>query len=42
MSYLYFGNVAATVPPVLDTTPCMKQMLQYETCVAEFLCLYQY
>lgn len=35
MSYLYFGNVPASVPPVLDTTPCMKQMLDYEDCVAD-------
>ena len=35
MSYLYFGNVPASVPPVLDTTPCMKQMLDYEDGVVE-------
>ncbi|EFX61291.1 hypothetical protein DAPPUDRAFT_274183 [Daphnia pulex] len=33
MSFLYFGNVPASVPPVFDTTPCMKEMLQYEDCV---------
>lgn len=35
MSFLYFGNVPASVPPVFDTTPCMKEMLQYEDCVFE-------
>eukprot|EP01015_Nassula_variabilis_P033728 TRINITY_DN815_c0_g1_i1.p1 TRINITY_DN815_c0_g1~~TRINITY_DN815_c0_g1_i1.p1 ORF type:complete len:129 (+),score=22.61 TRINITY_DN815_c0_g1_i1:66-452(+) len=24
-----------SVPPVLDTTPCMKEMLQYEDCVVD-------
>lgn len=33
MSFLYFGNTPASVPPVLDTTPCMKEMLTYEDCV---------
>jgi hypothetical protein len=37
MSFIYFGNVPASVPPVLDTTPCMKQMLQYEDCVIEYI-----
>ncbi len=35
MSFLYFGNVPASVPPTFDTTPCMKEMLQYEDCVFE-------
>lgn len=35
MSFLYFGNVAASVPPVFDTSPCMKEMLNYEDCVYE-------
>ena len=35
MSFLYFGNVPASVPPVFDTTPCLKEMLQYEDCVFE-------
>jgi hypothetical protein len=35
MSFLYFGNTPASVPPVLDTTPCMKQMMDYEECVVE-------
>lgn len=35
MSFLYFGNVPASVPPVFDTSPCMKEMLQYEDCVFE-------
>ena len=33
MSFLFFGNVPASVPPVLDTTPCMGEMLNYEDCV---------
>jgi hypothetical protein len=36
MSFLYFGNCPASVPPVFDTTPCMKEMLQYEDCVFEY------
>ncbi len=40
MSFLYFGNVPASVPPVFDTTPCMKEMLQYEDCIFEYLCDY--
>ena len=35
MSFLYFGNTPASVPPVFDTTPCMKEMLSYEDCVYE-------
>lgn len=35
MSFLYFGNTPASVPPVFDTTPCMKEMLNYEDCVYE-------
>ena len=35
MSYFMFGNVAVSVPPVKDTTPCMEQMLSYEDCVQE-------
>ena len=35
MTFLYFGNTPASVPPVFDTTPCMKQMLDYEDCVYE-------
>lgn len=40
MSFLYFGNVPASVPPTLDTTPCMKEMLQYEDCVFEYRLLH--
>ena len=36
MSFLYFGNTPASVPPVFDTTPCMKEMLNYEDCVYEY------
>ena len=35
MSFFYMANCAASVPPVLDTTPCMKQMLDYEDCVVD-------
>eukprot|EP01015_Nassula_variabilis_P033729 TRINITY_DN815_c0_g1_i2.p3 TRINITY_DN815_c0_g1~~TRINITY_DN815_c0_g1_i2.p3 ORF type:complete len:109 (+),score=34.88 TRINITY_DN815_c0_g1_i2:66-392(+) len=35
MSYFYFANLPISVPPVLDTTPCMKEMLQYEDCVVD-------
>ena len=37
MSFLYFGNTPASVPPILDTSPCMKEMLTYEDCVFEYL-----
>ena len=30
-----FGNVAASVPPVKDTTPCMDSMINYENCIQE-------
>lgn len=36
MSWIMFGNVATSVPAVLDTTPCMNQMLNYEDCVHEY------
>ena len=36
MSFLYFGNTPASVPPVFDTSPCMKEMLSYEDCVYEY------
>jgi hypothetical protein len=36
MSFIYFGNVPASVPATFDTTPCMKEMLQYEDCVFEY------
>eukprot|EP01016_Furgasonia_blochmanni_P003827 TRINITY_DN114_c0_g1_i1.p1 TRINITY_DN114_c0_g1~~TRINITY_DN114_c0_g1_i1.p1 ORF type:complete len:176 (-),score=42.54 TRINITY_DN114_c0_g1_i1:179-706(-) len=35
MSYVYFANLPVSVPPVLDTTPCMKEMLNYEDCVVD-------
>lgn len=42
MSFLYFGNTPASVPPILDTSPCMKEMLTYEDCVFEYsLCFIQ-
>jgi len=33
MSYIFFGNLPVSVPPILDTTPCMNEMLNYEDCV---------
>lgn len=36
MSFLYFGNTPASVPPILDTSPCMKEMLTYEDCIFEY------
>ena len=36
MSFYYFGNVPSSVPKVLDTTPCMNEMLNYEDCVHEY------
>ena len=35
MSYFMFGNLAASVPPMKDTTPCMDPMLNYEDCITE-------
>jgi hypothetical protein len=33
-AWLYF-NMVVSVPPTLDTTPCMEPMLDYEDCVVE-------
>lgn len=33
MSFITFGNLALSVPPVKDTTPCMDSMLEYEDCI---------
>lgn len=30
-----FGNLPISVPPVKDTTPCLEQMTQYETCILD-------
>ena len=35
MSFIIFGNLPASVPPVLDTTPCLDQMVNYEECIAD-------
>ena len=35
MSYFAFGNLAASVPRVFDTTPCLTTQDAYENCVAE-------
>ncbi|CAD8094514.1 unnamed protein product [Paramecium primaurelia] len=35
MSYLFFGTLPSSVPPVFDTTPCLKQMHDYEDCAFE-------
>lgn len=42
MSFLFFGNVPASVPPVLDTTPCLNEMLNYEDCVFELIYFFIY
>ena len=39
MSFYYFGNVPSSVPKVMDTTPCMNEMLNYEDCVHEYFYL---
>ena len=33
MSFITFGSLPITVPPVKDTTPCMDPMLEYEDCI---------
>lgn len=33
MSFITFGNLPLSVPPVKDTTPCMDPMLEYEDCI---------
>ena len=35
MSSIIFGNLPISVPPVLDTTPCMTSMLDYESCISD-------
>ena len=35
MSFIVFGNLPISVPPVKDTTPCLEQMTQYETCILD-------
>ena len=35
MSFILFGNLPVSVPPVLDTTPCMESMLDYEDCISD-------
>mmetsp|Transcript_13060 Transcript_13060/g.24409 ORF Transcript_13060/g.24409 Transcript_13060/m.24409 type:complete len:179 (+) Transcript_13060:518-1054(+) len=35
MASIYSWNVPISVPPVLDTTPCMDYMLSYEDCLAD-------
>jgi len=35
MAFFYMGNVPISMPAVLDTTPCINQMLDYEDCVNE-------
>jgi len=37
MALFYLANCPASVPAVMDTTPCMKEMLNYEDCVGEYL-----
>ena len=35
MSFVIFGNLPISVPPVKDTTPCLDQMTQYEDCIID-------
>jgi hypothetical protein len=35
MSFIVFGNLPISVPPVKDTTPCLEQMTQYENCITD-------
>lgn len=35
MASIYSWNVPISVPPVLDTTPCMDYMLAYEDCLVD-------
>ena len=35
MSSIFSWNVPITVPPVLDTTPCMQYMIAYEDCIID-------
>ncbi|KAL4466710.1 hypothetical protein ABPG72_009516 [Tetrahymena utriculariae] len=35
MALFFMANTAISVPSVLDTSPCMKQMLAYEDCVLD-------
>ena len=34
-SWLFF-NMQVSVPPTLDTTPCLEHMFDYEDCVVEY------
>ena len=40
MSFFFMANYPASVPPVFDTTPCMKQMLDYEDCVIDGISIF--
>lgn len=33
MSFIVYANVPLSVPKVMDTTPCLETMLDYEDCV---------
>lgn len=33
MSFIVYANVPISVPKVMDTTPCLDPMLQYEDCI---------
>ncbi len=33
-AWMYF-NMPVSIPPTLDTTPCMEPMLDYEDCAVE-------
>ena len=35
MSFIIYGNLPISVPAIKDTTPCLDQMTQYETCIVD-------
>jgi hypothetical protein len=35
MSFFGFMSAPVSVPPVLDTTPCLEHLMEYEDCVID-------
>ena len=35
MSFFGFMSSPVSIPPVLDTTPCMEHLMEYEDCVID-------
>ena len=35
MSFIGFMSAPVSVPPVLDTTPCLEHLMEYEDCVID-------